>query len=71
MTPVSEWGLGDRQRECIEKLAELGCPKLVCREMGITTSTYRTNVAKVKKKAGLRFTMQIVAAWAAFRAGQH
>ncbi len=70
MKPVEEWNLGERQQECIEKLGELGCVKLVCRTMGITESTYRAHLRVIKKKSGLKYSTQAVVIWDRYRTGR-
>lgn len=60
---MNPWGLTDRERDCVEEVARLGCNKLAARTLEMNHHTLAMHLMRARKKSGERFTKQMLLNW--------
>jgi DNA-binding NarL/FixJ family response regulator len=69
LSALNPWGLTERQCEVLEALARTGRSDAVAEELRIHKFTVATHVTDACQRAKVKNRIQLVVAWALWRAG--
>jgi DNA-binding NarL/FixJ family response regulator len=66
---MNPWNLTPRQTEILDALVEVGCNKLVARQLGVNVRTLETHMARAFARMQIKNRMVAVIAWDRYRRG--